>query len=93
MTYVLLDAIPDGPAFTVPVNSRREVRVYLADHNGVASVHVREFKKDWRRGAMAGTHSGAAVPVERLGELIEALQRLKAGEGESARQPCQGVCS
>ena len=70
-------------AVAIPVTSRRDVRVYVADHQGTNYVHVREFKHDWRTGKMGPSHSGATVPVERLGELIEALQQLQAREGEA----------
>ena len=79
----LFDELWPSDAIAIPVNSKRDLRVYLADHHGVPSVHMREFRWDWRSGAMAPSHSGATVPVERLGELIEALQQLQAREGEA----------
>lgn len=84
----LFDGRPAPEAFAVSVSDRKQVRVYVADHQGTAQVHVREFKHDWRTGKMSPSHSGATVPVERLGELIEALQQLQArGPGLANNSP------
>ena len=76
----LFDGPPAAQAIAVPVSERKEVRVYLAEHKGIAHVHVREFWRDWRTGKMSPTNSGAAMPYERLGVLIQALEQLLARE-------------
>ena len=73
----LFDEFWPSKAIAVPVNSKRDVRVYLADHHGAPAVHVREFRHDWRTGAMAPSHSGAAVPVGRLGGFSPSSQRAQ----------------
>ena len=76
----LFDGPPVAQAIAVPVSERKEVRVYLAEHQGIAQVHVREFKHDWRTGTKSPSHSGATVPIECLPELRRALEQLLVQE-------------
>ena len=62
----------------VPKNTREEVRVCLSEFRGVELVDVRVFTDSDKSPERRATPKGVSLKLERLPELIEALQDAAA---------------
>lgn len=69
---------------TVPKNSREEIRVGLSEFKGQRLVDVRVYAGD-AGSERTPTKKGIAAKVERLPELIAALQAAAIEQGKGGR--------
>jgi len=68
---------------TIGKNSREEVRVSLTEFKGHRLVDVRTYAS-FDEGGVRATKKGVSIKVDKLGDLISALQQAAATAKEAA---------
>ena len=79
----------DTTIATIPKNAREELRVGLSDFRGVDLLNQRVWYES-REGEMRPAKDGYALRIEKLPELIEALQKVEAEARRLGLLPREG---